>query len=262
MKKVINSLSIVFFILSGFIAYQASKIPDNSAISRTIVSNPIQKSVPPESEAIVEQPPEPVQKEPRFEPRTTAEKVFNLEPVGSAYADSNKPVITDPEKSNKPVITDPEKEAVHEEKNSPPPVEHDLIKKAEIEKVEVEKVLTVIGPGVFQTGQAIVQENLMHAVDAIIPEIPANSDYHLVVEGHTSVFRAKSPDGSSYLDNDELSVYRAQAVADMLIKRGIPAERVTVVGYGNTRPVASDDTYEGRVENRRVEVKLITRNKV
>jgi outer membrane protein OmpA-like peptidoglycan-associated protein len=55
----------------------------------------------------------------------------------------------------------------------------------------------------------------------------------------------------------ELSFLRAKAVGDMLIKNGISSERISVIGYGDTRPIASNETYEGRVKNRRVEVKLL-----
>ncbi len=55
----------------------------------------------------------------------------------------------------------------------------------------------------------------------------------------------------------DLSVRRAKAIADLLIDRGIPRERITVVGYGDTRPIDTNNTEEGRSKNRRVEVKLM-----
>jgi outer membrane protein OmpA-like peptidoglycan-associated protein len=59
------------------------------------------------------------------------------------------------------------------------------------------------------------------------------------------------------MDNIELSFLRANAVALQLVKSGIALERISVIGYGDTHPIASNETSEGRARNRRVEVKLI-----
>ena len=53
--------------------------------------------------------------------------------------------------------------------------------------------------------------------------------------------------------NQALSEKRAQAVVDYLVKAGLPAERFTAVGYGSAQPVASNDTGDGRAQNRRIE---------
>ena len=52
-------------------------------------------------------------------------------------------------------------------------------------------------------------------------------------------------------DNQLLSERRAKAVYDYLILRGVDAERLTYRGYGESRPVADNDTPEGRAKNRR-----------
>jgi OOP family OmpA-OmpF porin len=54
--------------------------------------------------------------------------------------------------------------------------------------------------------------------------------------------------------NQKLSERRANSVAQWLIKNGIDAKRLTVVGYGLTRPKADNATREGRKINRRVEI--------
>jgi OOP family OmpA-OmpF porin len=66
------------------------------------------------------------------------------------------------------------------------------------------------------------------------------------VVGHTDT------DGED-ASNQTLSEKRAQAVADYLVKAGLPADRFTATGYGSTQPVASNDTDEGRAQNRRIE---------
>lgn len=57
--------------------------------------------------------------------------------------------------------------------------------------------------------------------------------------------------------NQKLSEARAQTVMDYLIQKGVAAERLTAVGYGFSQPLASNDTEEGRAENRRVEFVIV-----
>ncbi|MEA2756866.1 MAG: OmpA-OmpF porin, family, partial [Aliidongia sp.] len=53
--------------------------------------------------------------------------------------------------------------------------------------------------------------------------------------------------------NQVLSEKRAQAVAEYLVKAGLLATRFTAVGYGSTQPVGSNDTDEGKAQNRRID---------
>jgi OmpA-OmpF porin, OOP family len=57
--------------------------------------------------------------------------------------------------------------------------------------------------------------------------------------------------------NQRLSEQRAQAVKDYLVERGVAADRISVVGYGESQPRSTNDTIEGRRLNRRVEVRAI-----
>lgn len=114
--------------------------------------------------------------------------------------------------------------------------------------------LSVIGKGIFGRGKIVEKEALMNVVDEIIPDILAYPDHRVLIEGHTC--NIGTPEY-----NKDLSLRRANAVATMLASKGISHERITFTGYGETRPVASNDTYEGRVQNRRVEVKLVSADK-
>ena len=71
----------------------------------------------------------------------------------------------------------------------------------------------------------------------------------VVVQGHTD-------STGSEVHNQELSERRARAVENYLIGRGIDAGRMTAVGYGETLPVASNDTDWGKQQNRRVDILL------
>ena len=70
------------------------------------------------------------------------------------------------------------------------------------------------------------------------------------VEGHTDSV------GSNSL-NQKLSEERANSVRDFLINEGIDASRLEAVGYGEERPIATNNTRAGRTQNRRVEINLI-----
>ncbi len=74
-----------------------------------------------------------------------------------------------------------------------------------------------------------------------------HSDTKALVEGNTD-----NVGQDSY--NQTLSERRADAVKDVLVKSGIEADRLTTVGYGETRPVAPNDTEAGRAKNRRVSI--------
>ena len=68
-----------------------------------------------------------------------------------------------------------------------------------------------------------------------------------MIEGHT--------DGRGAEDvNYELSRFRAMAVKDFLASHGVERERIEAVGFGETRPIASNTSAEGRASNRRVEI--------
>jgi len=72
---------------------------------------------------------------------------------------------------------------------------------------------------------------------------------HLAVEGHTD-----SVGGDEY--NQNLSERRAESVRDYFVQQGIPAGSIEARGFGKTEPIASNDTPEGRQQNRRVELIL------
>ena len=86
----------------------------------------------------------------------------------------------------------------------------------------------------------------MQAVAAALLRCPG---VRVTIEGHTD--NVGNP-----ASNHALSNRRAQAVLDDLADRGVPRDRMTAAGFGQTRPIAPNDTADGRAENRRIDFVL------
>ena len=87
-------------------------------------------------------------------------------------------------------------------------------------------------------------------LDRVAASLVANADARIEVDGHTD-----SKGNDSY--NQKLSARRAEAVKAYLVGKGVNASQLTTKGYGEKQPVASNDTEEGRAQNRRVELKRL-----
>jgi outer membrane protein OmpA-like peptidoglycan-associated protein len=102
----------------------------------------------------------------------------------------------------------------------------------------------------FETGRAVLTSDSYPALDAVVEVMKADNTYKLKITGHT--------DNVGTLEhNMKLSKDRAQAVEDYLESKGLDADRFIVIGFGPTRPVASNDTPEGKAKNRRVEFTVV-----
>ena len=99
----------------------------------------------------------------------------------------------------------------------------------------------------FDTGKSTLRPEAREKLAKISGIVLAYPDLRLAIEGNTDSV------GSDAM-NQALSEQRAAAVRDFLIKENIPAASMTSQGFGKTQPVASNDTAEGRQQNRRVEM--------
>lgn len=117
-------------------------------------------------------------------------------------------------------------------------------------KREVRQLLQKAMQGIeFETGKATIKTKSHALLNQIAKTFIENSNYIIEVQGHTdNVGKAEM--------NQNLSNNRAKAVMNYLISKGVPAERMTAVGYGDTRPIADNKTAAGRQKNRRVEFKI------
>ncbi len=102
----------------------------------------------------------------------------------------------------------------------------------------------------FNTGKATLREDSYPALNELVKALKRKPDLKVEIAGHTD-------DQGDARSNMELSRQRAQAVVDHLTEKGIGTSRLKAKGYGETQPIASNGTAEGRQKNRRTEVRIL-----
>lgn len=119
------------------------------------------------------------------------------------------------------------------------------------------RVIAILGGGFFRSGQDGLSDEIERALERTLPEIVSHPGHRIVVEGHSDNVPVGRGEEKDFSDNRTLSRLRAEKVAGFLESQGVEAGRITVIGYGDTRPLAPNRTAEGRAENRRVEIRLL-----
>ncbi|WP_280545962.1 MULTISPECIES: OmpA family protein [unclassified Halomonas] len=99
----------------------------------------------------------------------------------------------------------------------------------------------------FEFDSAILTMGAEQILEDVAGKLRANQNVRVRIEGHTD-----SMGSEAY--NQQLSQRRADSVADYLASQGVRPNRMQTTGYGESQPVASNDTDAGRAENRRVEL--------
>jgi chemotaxis protein MotB len=105
--------------------------------------------------------------------------------------------------------------------------------------------------GSSQLKRGDVAEDTLGEVAAVLRDI---NDREFQIAGHTDNIPVSS---RTFANNWDLSLQRARTVLQKLIDLGVPPERLSAAGHGDTAPVASNDTEEGRQQNRRIEIVLM-----
>ena len=120
----------------------------------------------------------------------------------------------------------------------------------EIEKEVIEILKTAFDNLEFETGKDIIKEVSLPSLAELAEVLKKKPDWGLQISGHTdNVGDAQK--------NMILSKKRAEAVRNFMVSQGIDASRLNVLFFGQTMPIAPNDTPEGRQKNRRVEMKII-----
>jgi outer membrane protein OmpA-like peptidoglycan-associated protein len=99
----------------------------------------------------------------------------------------------------------------------------------------------------FDTGKSIIKPESKPIIEKIVQMLKENPALSISVEGHTDNVGNKE-------SNKKLSDDRAKAVLNAIIDQGIDAKRLSSIGYGQDKPIADNNTEEGRAKNRRVEL--------
>lgn len=98
----------------------------------------------------------------------------------------------------------------------------------------------------FATGKAKIRPDSFQRLDELAEYMTHKKSTRLEISGHTDNAGNKAV-------NKKLSQQRADAIRDYLVSKGIEAGRIKAVGYGDEKPIAPNDTSEGRQKNRRIE---------
>ena len=109
--------------------------------------------------------------------------------------------------------------------------------------------VTFKGDVSFDTNSTVVKPGFNSEIDRVAGVLNRYPNTLIRVEGHTD-----SVGSDEY--NMDLSIRRANSVRDLLVQRGVSISRIQTVGFGETMPIATNDTEAGRQLNRRVEIKI------
>lgn len=131
--------------------------------------------------------------------------------------------------------------------NTPGPVENQGC--PVIEKEEQEVLNTAFDNLEFETGKDIIKQESLPSLTELATLLTKKEDWKLQIAGHTD-------NVGNDQNNMILSKKRAEAVKTFLISKGIDTKRLNVLYFGETMPIASNDTPEGRQKNRRVEMTI------
>ncbi|MEM8901503.1 MAG: OmpA family protein [Bacteroidota bacterium] len=111
--------------------------------------------------------------------------------------------------------------------------------------------ITMANDILFRSGRSSMDKDSKDLVSTLADILKSNGDLDILVEGHTDSEPVKIH--RQYRDNWGLSTARALSVVRALEDMGVDGNRLTATGKGDTQPIASNETKEGREQNRRTE---------
>ena len=129
-----------------------------------------------------------------------------------------------------------------------------------IEEIEGKLKVIFVDKILFSSGSVTVKAKGREVLLKLADSFKEDKDQNIVVEGHTDDVQIGKSLRSRFPSNWELSTARAAAVVRFLQdKAAIEPERLTASGFGSYQPVASNETEQGRSQNRRIEIILAPR---
>ncbi|WP_241202218.1 type VI secretion system protein TssL, long form [Caballeronia sp. SBC1] len=124
--------------------------------------------------------------------------------------------------------------------------------KVSVDEDEHHSAVTFHGDDMFVAGNASINPSMQPLVAKIAAEI-IKVPGKVTVIGHTDNTPIR---GRAFTSNQALSEERATQVMQLLQNAGVPASRLEAIGKGDTAPIADDKTFQGRAQNRRVEINV------
>jgi chemotaxis protein MotB len=117
------------------------------------------------------------------------------------------------------------------------------------------KMVVSLGSDVlFPSGSAKLSEKGMQTIKDVTAQLVSITDKKYQVEGHTDNVPIKT---AAFPTNWELASTRALTVTKTMIENGMPSDRVSAASFGDTHPVAANDTAENKALNRRIEIVIV-----
>ena len=126
---------------------------------------------------------------------------------------------------------------------------------ARVERVGEGIKITFSSGIMYDVNRAVLKEQYAGELSELSTILNKYEDTNILLEGHTD-----STGSEEY--NLDLSKKRAQSVANYLATQNVNPTRFTIMGYGESQPIASNETVEGRAQNRRVEVAIYANEKL
>jgi len=128
-------------------------------------------------------------------------------------------------------------------------------KQVKVEMQDKGLVITFVSEVLFDSGKAKLRADCYTKLDKVADVLNTTvADLNVGIEGHTDNQPIKR---SGWKSNWELSTARALSVLHYLSDKSVAEPRLAAIGYGEYKPVASNDTKEGRQKNRRVEIVIL-----
>jgi chemotaxis protein MotB len=128
-------------------------------------------------------------------------------------------------------------------------------KQVKVEMQDKGLVITFVSEVLFDSGKAKLRHDSFPKLDKVADVLNTTvADLNVGIEGHTDNQPIKR---SGWKSNWELSTSRALSVLHYLSEKSVAEPRLAAIGYGEYKPVASNDTKDGRQKNRRVEIVIL-----
>lgn len=134
-------------------------------------------------------------------------------------------------------------------------------KQVALKELEGRLTLTMVESILFDSGKADVKEEGVLTLGKVAEVLKSTQDQDIIVCGYTDNVQIKGRLAQVYPTNWELSAARAISVVKILVASGVDPKLLSASGYSEYRPVADNESPEGRSQNRRMEVVLMPKRK-